>query len=41
MQLTFSIALVRDDAVDVENQQQSGEARRTIKRMNLPASSKV
>jgi len=41
MQLTNSNAIVQDDAEDVENQQQFSEAIHTIKRMNLPASSKV
>jgi len=41
MQLTNSNAIVKDDENDVENQQQFNKAMHTIKRMNLPASSKV
>jgi len=41
MQLTNSNAIVQDDADYVENQQQISEAMRTIKQINLLASSKV
>jgi len=41
MQLTNSNTIVHDDADDVENPQQISEAMSTIKRINLPAISKV
>jgi len=41
MQLTNSNVIVQDGVEDVENQQQFSEAMRTMKRMNLPASSIV
>jgi len=41
MQLTNSNAIVQDDAEDGENQRQFSKGMRTIKRMNLPASSIV